>query len=169
MAYHTLSDDKLRHISEVSRLMYEAAIAMYWPEEVAQEMALLGFVHDIGYMIQKQDHAKTGGNILTRTGYAYSNEVTHHGKLIDNPSPAQALLWHADLSVGPQGQRMNYDERLADIENRYGPDSNAANNVRETIAWLTKHFPADYVAKEHGGYATSVPKTGEQARQGGTL
>jgi HD superfamily phosphodiesterase len=157
MPYTALSSNKLRHVSEVSRLMYEAAIEMHWPEEIAQDMAVLGFVHDIGYVIQKSDHSTIGANMLARSGYAYEGEVRNHGRLIDNPSQAQALLWHADMSVGPNGERMNYDERITDIEHRYGPNSDQARNARNIANWLSRNFPACCSLKEHGGTASSIP------------
>ena len=35
---------------------------------------------------------------------------------------AHAVLWWADMTTGPQGQRVTVEERLAEICERYGPD-----------------------------------------------
>jgi hypothetical protein len=36
-------------------------------------------------------------------------------------SPTADLLWYADLTTGPDGQRVTVPERLAEIEHRYAP------------------------------------------------
>jgi hypothetical protein len=32
-------------------------------------------------------------------------------------------LWMADMTTGPRGEELHYDERLSEILNRYKPDS----------------------------------------------
>ncbi|MDT0352918.1 hypothetical protein [Pseudonocardia charpentierae] len=41
----------------------------------------------------------------------------------DEETPVRDALWYCDMVTGPDGQRVAVDERLAEIQSRYGPDS----------------------------------------------
>jgi len=41
----------------------------------------------------------------------------------DEETPLRDALWYCDMVTGPDGQRLTVDDRLAEIRNRYGPDS----------------------------------------------
>jgi HD domain len=41
----------------------------------------------------------------------------------DEETPLRDALWYCDMVTGPDGQRLTVDERLAEIQSRYGPES----------------------------------------------
>lgn len=41
----------------------------------------------------------------------------------DEETPLRDALWYCDMVTGPDGQRLTVDDRLAEIQNRYGPES----------------------------------------------
>ncbi len=41
----------------------------------------------------------------------------------DEETPLRDALWYCDMVTGPGGQRLTVDERLAEIQSRYGPES----------------------------------------------
>lgn len=41
----------------------------------------------------------------------------------DEETPLRDALWYCDMVTGPDGQRLTVDDRLAEIRNRYGPES----------------------------------------------
>ena len=106
--------------------MYERAFSKTGDKDYAEKMYVLGFVHDIGYIFGSKGHAHAGGNLLDRCGFEYAQEVYLHGT--GDPYPEQLsdelmLLQWCDMSVGPNGVRMTCVERLEDIGERYGLDS----------------------------------------------
>ena len=131
-----ISDNKLYHIQAVAELMYDITLKLGFDQEIAEQMYLLGFVHDIGYIRQPQDHSTIGSEILYNSNYKYWSEVKNHGKLIDNPSLALKLLWFCDLHVDHKGIICTFEDRLQDIENRYGISSKQYKNVKEIIQYL---------------------------------
>ena len=56
-------------------------------EKYAEDMFLLGVMHDLGYEFVENNisHAAIGGEILNRSGYKYWKEVSLHGdETLDN-------------------------------------------------------------------------------------
>ena len=124
MPISPITEPKLSHISAVADLMYERALAATGDESYAEKMYVLGFVHDIGYIFGTAGHAEAGGELLARCSFEYADEVALHGSADpDQPTPELDLLQWCDMSVGPGGKRMTPAERLADIGERYGTDS----------------------------------------------
>lgn len=126
---HVIRDGKLAHIRAVAEMMRERALAMGWGEERAEDMFLLGFVHDIGYARQPVGHAEAGAEILGRSSYAHAEEVRLHGTYVEDPSPELELLWLCDLSVDSRGTRCDVAGRLSHVEKRFGRDSEQFRNV----------------------------------------
>lgn len=135
-AEHSLSDDKLRHIRAVAEVMRDTALANGLGDEEADRMYLLGLVHDVGYLHGARGHAGRGADLLASAGYELAEEVRLHGRLVDDPSDALLMLWHADLSCDWRGRRVGYDERLAGVIERYGEGSEQARNVRAIVGRL---------------------------------
>lgn len=48
----------------------------------------------------------------------------------DEASMVSDALWWADLTTGPDGQLMTFEERTAEIEERYGPDDLVTEFIR---------------------------------------
>ena len=91
-------------------------------------MFLLGVMHDLGYefMENNDSHAIVGGEILNRSGYQYWKEVSLHGdETVDNMTDELFILNCADMMTGPNGESFTFDERLEEIADRFGKDSNA--------------------------------------------
>ena len=40
----------------------------------------------------------------------------------DERTVVRDLLWFADMTVGPDGQRMSFPARMAEVQQRYAPD-----------------------------------------------
>ena len=94
--------------------------------EYVEDMFLLGILHDFAYEFRGKGHALAGGEILERNGYRYWREVSEHG-YTENVDMTDELfiLDCADMSVGPNGEDMTFEERAEDIALRYGHDSDA--------------------------------------------
>ena len=124
MAY---SSDRANHSLTVAKQMYEMALERTGDELYAKKMFHLGFVHDIGYQFtnNNKEHAHVGGAFLKEEGYEYWREVYDHGNpnLTDRPSDEWFLLNMADMQTDSKGNRVSFDERLKDIGERYGIES----------------------------------------------
>ena len=100
--------------------------------------------HDLGYAPALRDtgsHQIDGARYLAREGYperlvalvahhsAATCEAEERGLLAElevwprEESPAADALWMADMTTGPAGEELAYDERLSEILTRYEPDS----------------------------------------------
>ena len=107
-------------------------------EKYAKEMFLLGWLHDIGYQWDNADHAKAGGSFLELIGYPYAPEVKYHGDPdVQNPTKELSLLNWADMHVDGKGNQVSFEERLQDIANRHGTDSDAYKNCQKLINFLS--------------------------------
>lgn len=108
----------------------------------AESAFMLGYLHDIGYhyVTDSYRHAEAGGNVLRRNNYGHWAEVQYHGiPNVGYKSKALDLLNYCDMTVGPNGEDMTMDERVADIESRYGVDSKTAEDSR-ILRELLKDF-----------------------------
>ena len=142
MGIEHITDSKLHHIRAVAELMYERAFEMTGDEKYAEEMYVLGFVHDIGYIFGAKGHAEAGGGLMKRTNFKYADAVSLHGK--DHPDPDQItqdvmLIQWCDMSVGPGGVKMSVAERIEDIRNRYGDDSEQYLGAKEIAKRLAEN------------------------------
>lgn len=48
----------------------------------------------------------------------------------DEASPVRDALWYCDMVSGPDGQRLRFQDRLAEIQSRYGPSDLVSRFVR---------------------------------------
>lgn len=140
---HNISEHKMAHVRAVAEMMYDEALARGWGEDKAEDMYLLGFIHDIGYMLGPDHHAKSGSAILKRSMYAYAWEVRMHGTYVGTPSPELELLWLCDLSIDSCGNRCSTDERLEHVGERFGKESPQYHNVSRIVQHLRSHGLAD--------------------------
>ena len=135
-----IEQKRLNHIIGVARLMKEKAI--YWGLD-EQEMFSLGLLHDIGYEFgDVQNHPYLGGELLSKQGYKYYQEILNHG----NPdsayqSKALDLLNYADLHIDGNGNYVTMSNRLEDIKSRYGEDSIYYQNPKKVAAMLINKLP----------------------------
>ena len=135
-----ISNDRFKHSIAVARLLKAKCEDCQFGKDFAQEMFMLGLLHDIGYEFgPNSNHNILGGTILEKEGYKYFEEVKHHGRADSSySSKALDLLNWADMHISGNGQYVSFDERLKDIKNRYGAESSQFDNAKKLIEQLKK-------------------------------
>ena len=129
------------------------AVGTYLMPEDADVLVAAAYLHDIGYspeLAVTGFHPLDGARHLRALGYErLAGLVAHHTRAIhearerglehelrayeDEDSLVSAALAYCDLTTGPDGQRMTPEQRLADVEARYGKDSPVTIGMR--AAW----------------------------------
>ena len=142
---------KMAHNIGVAEYMRENAEKYGLP---ADEMYVMGLLHDIGYIKQHKGHEEYGAELLETMGlkprYVYA--IKYHGLNPDfiktlpykdfdfdtayKTYPELVLLYEADMSINARGYRVGFDDRLRDIGNRYGFDSTAYHNAAATVQYV---------------------------------
>ena len=124
-----ISENRWQHILGVARKAKMLAGKLKpGDEQYAENMFLLGVMHDLGYefMESNASHAAVGGEILKRSGYQYWQEVALHGdETVDDMTDELFILNCADMMTGPNGEDFTFDERLKEIAQRFGEDADA--------------------------------------------
>lgn len=123
-------ESRMRHCHNVGlKMYYYAKERQGASEELARDMYLLGMLHDIGYgfhpdaFLHEEYMCKTL-NSSTDGNYKYTKEILFHSKYqAEYDSPAMRLLYFADATVDAMGNWVTYEERLSDLETRYGIES----------------------------------------------
>lgn len=121
-----LSTERMKHSLAVARKMKAIADSIDSFPYPSEDMFYLGLLHDVAYEFvdSQEDHEHRGGEILRDNGYRYWKEVYYHGNPdVDYYSRALDLLNYVDLTTGLNGEDVSIEERLSDIERRYGADS----------------------------------------------
>lgn len=139
-----IDGDRLTHSREVGRLAAQLAGQVFsWDEARSRQMFLLGLVHDCGYEFAENplDHPVVGGELLKEAGFSLWREVRWHGVAHATYYSDELLLLNiADMLVSRDGTRVTLAQRLDDIEQRYGFDSEqlmqAKRLVREIDGFL---------------------------------
>ena len=133
-----ISDDKIKHIIGVARLMKKYSEEKGFDNNYCLEMFTLGLLHDIGYEFSEHsEHNSLGGQLLKSQSYKYFKEVLYHG--IPKPEYASKeldILNFADMHIDSKGNFVSFTERLDDIKNRYGETSNAYKNSQIVVETL---------------------------------
>ncbi|WP_405432030.1 HD domain-containing protein [Micromonospora sp. NBC_00617] len=112
----------------------------------AEALVAAAWLHDMGYapdIVATGFHSLDGARWLLRHAAAdlrLASLVAHHScasyeadewglgqvlrsEFFQEESPTSDALWYADMTTGPDGQDLSVEERLAEIRERYGPDS----------------------------------------------
>lgn len=136
-----ISDERIAHMHGVAEYMYEHAGEYGLP---ADDMYLLGLLHDIGYLYGSDNHEVNGERLLRKNGFLlkYSIAVGNHAKYISDsihPIKERVLLIEADMHIGPDGEYMSFRDRLNDIKKRYGKNSEQYKICSDNIAWLEEY------------------------------
>lgn len=113
-------------------------------EDERQLLVVAAWWHDLGYSPTLRDtgaHQIDGARYLAERGYPARLValVAHHSAATceaaerhltaelevwpREESPVADALWMADMTTGPRGEELAYDERLSEILARYEPDS----------------------------------------------
>ena len=149
------------HCHNVGLRMYSYAKNHWgWAEERCHDMYILGMMHDIGYELNPDafEHDVAMAEALGHAGYKYMKEIFYHSSLqTEYDTLEMRLLYFADATVDGKGRWCTLDERLQDLEERHGRDSEVyiesvkiANAVR---AWGFK----DKVTEKD--FITSIPSS----------
>lgn len=121
-----MDENRLKHSYAVAKKMVEIAKSMDLSEKEIEDCFVIGLNHDIGYefAIDKDEHARIGGEILKANGFKYWKEVYYHGEIeCEYSSIYLTILNKADMQIDKFGNDVGYSKRLEDIKERYGEDS----------------------------------------------
>ncbi|MFE5506693.1 HD domain-containing protein [Amycolatopsis japonica] len=147
------------HVQAVAARAHEVAAAV--SRDDVETLVAAAWLHDIGYSDQighTRFHPLDGARFLRAQDWPASivNLVAHHsgarfeaeergmsrelGEFPFSDSPVLDALVLADLTTGPSGERLSYDERISEILQRYPEDDpvhrtwlKAAPILREAI------------------------------------
>ena len=135
-----ITSDRWWHTLSVARKAKELARKIKPNDEkYAEDMFLLGLLHDFGYEFTTGEHAKIGGEVLKRNGYRYWREIMFHGCVEDCDMTDESFILNcADMTIGPDGKDMTFEERLEDIAARHGKTSRAYEMSFKEISVLKK-------------------------------
>lgn len=118
-----LEENRLKHMGGVAKLAADIALGLTHDADFAEEMFVAGLLHDVGYAFAGADrHGMAGGKVLSRCGFKYSEAVARHGSGV-SLSLAEAILNLADMTVSRFGEQVGMEERLSEIEKRFGAES----------------------------------------------
>ena len=122
------------------------------PED-ADVLIAASYLHDIGYaqkLVITGFHPIDGARHLRALGHerlaglvAHHTRAQHEARLRglevalaefdDEASLVSAILASCDLTTGPSGERITSEQRLLDVETRYGEESPVTDGLR--VAW----------------------------------
>lgn len=108
------------------------------------QLVSVGWLHDIGYAAPIADtgfHPLDGARYLRAVGWPTDvcSLVAHHtcarveagrrglavqltAEFVDHFNPVRDALWAADATTGPSGEHLTLDQRVEEVEQRYGPE-----------------------------------------------
>lgn len=139
-----MSDARLFHSRSVAYKCYWLARDVFGYGEGAARVAYMaGWCHDAGYAFAptQLDHAEAGGAILSDAGASFADAVRSHGDPdVLAMSDLLLIVNTADMMCGPDGVPVSFDERLSDVEARYGVGSRQAVDVGEMLSVLRREL-----------------------------
>lgn len=125
--------------------------------EDAEPLVVAALLHDVGYapeLAQSGFHPLDGARYLLKAGASdrVVNLVAHHScayreaelrrlanelaVFTDEESPVRDALWWADITTSPDGEVTTVEQRLSEIQSRYGPNDLVTFFVRSARAEL---------------------------------
>lgn len=147
-----VSDARLFHSRSVAYKCYWLARDVFgYGEESARVAYMAGWCHDAGYAFAptQLDHAEAGGAILSDAGASFADAVRAHGDPdVLAMSDLLLIVNTADMMCGPDGIPVSFDERLADVEARYGVGSRQAVDVGVMLRVLRRELEMRGVSVE---------------------
>lgn len=129
-----ITENRLNHIIGVARRCYNLAKELNKGEDYCRRMYVMGFLHDVGYEFSdNQGHASCGADILEQMKFPFSDEIRKHGMPLsfEEQSEELRILNQADIETSATGERIFAQERLQDVEKRYGRDSVQYTNMEK--------------------------------------
>jgi hypothetical protein len=115
-------------------------------------LVVAGMLHDIGYspaIAHNGFHPLDGARYLRtmRADARLAALVAHHScayleaelrglsaeltEWVDEESPLRDALWWADMTTSPDGATVAFDERIKEIQDRYGPEDLVTFFIRQ--------------------------------------
>ena len=139
-----ISQDRKQHIWAVAEFLKKYALSQKMSQKEIEDLYTLGLLHDIGYeFLEEKDYEKHeiyGGKLLKQQGYKYWKEVYYHGDPeVSYNSDYLTILNQADMQIDKYGNDVGYDNRLDDIKNRYGKESEVYNKCAKLIEKLKEN------------------------------
>lgn len=127
-------------------------------ETQLKRIYILGYLHDIGYAFDPDNHAESAGEVLETLGYLDSEIIRMHGDSNPPIFPEELIVLNiADMTSGPKGGIVTFDNRLDDIAYRYGKESKQykdayklAGKLKEKLKERSKDEIDVYVALRNG-------------------
>lgn len=141
---------RLRHVQATGE---RAAGLPHVGGDVREVLTIAGLLHDVGYspeLVEVGFHPIDGARFLRSDGWdeRVVNLVAHHscalveakrrgllaelnGQFPRDDSLPHDELCFCDMTTGPDGLLMTIDERLADIQSRYGAGSIVGDSINE--------------------------------------
>lgn len=138
-----ISDDRLKHVRGVAELMYRLSKELFGSNEnQARVHYLLGFNHDVGYRFARDQrgHEWVGGEILGAAGFSFSSAVRYHGEPAVVMNDDLLLLNMCDMLTGRDGVYVTFKERLRDIADRYGEESEQYVRAAQVISIVEREL-----------------------------
>jgi len=139
--------DRWAHVQGVARQARQ--VAMILPAEERGVLVGAAYLHDLGYtptLATTGLHALDGARHLRALGYErVAGLIAHHSgadreaelrglsselaAFQDEASATSMALTYCDMTTNATGEAVTFDERLADVERRYGADHIVARSV----------------------------------------
>lgn len=131
-----ITENRLKHSLAVARRCYELTQAKEYPEDYCRQMFLMGYVHDIGYEFcqDRSEHPKIAADILRSLTYVPTKmdiAIREHGTFPTALSFEWRILNEADMTVSSDGRVISAEERLAEIGEKYGFQSETYEKARD--------------------------------------
>ena len=140
--------DRWLHVQAVAARAADVALVL--PREMRGLLVAAAWLHDLGYAPQLVDsgfHPIDGGQYLLGQEPAdLAGLVAHHscshieaeerglsGRLapfLEGPPPVARALTYCDMTTGPAGEAFTLEQRLEEIESRYGSGHVVVSSVR---------------------------------------
>ena len=118
-----LEENRLSHMGGVAQRAADIALGVTGSADFAEEMFVAGLLHNVGYAFaDAKTHGVAGGKVLERCGFKYSTAIARHGSGV-SLSLAEAIINLADMTTSKTGVQVSMEDRLAEIENRFGAAS----------------------------------------------
>jgi hypothetical protein len=144
--------DRWAHVQGVVRQAQDVSAIL--PAEEREDLVAAAYLHDLGYapaLVETGFHALDGARHLRALGYErLAGLVAYHSgarceaelrgltaqlaEFADEASATSMTLTYCDMTTGPAGEVITYEERLAGVERRYGVEHVVARSVRHARA-----------------------------------
>lgn len=147
------------HVQQVAK---RASIVGRCLQDDRDTLIAAAYLHDIGYAPALElagFHPLDGGRYLRESGYELlACLVAHHSgarvearlrgfeyytdEFVFSNSPMDQALTYCDLTTGPDGAHVTLDERVAEINDRYGTEHVTARSIAMSLPELRQAVAA---------------------------